>query len=129
MQRRSVFLGIRASRSSLAGDGRGISWSTVSPCGSDDVVRLRVLASRWNECDRFGPFGHVFFTLLKLEQYRELLHYDPDGNWVSTSEEGVFGVLEGNGRDGLQFPRKEKSHGGHEEVMDLAFCGNVMLTF
>ena len=58
---------------------------TGSLLATDDVVRLRVVASRWNECDRYGSLGHVFFTLLRLEQYRELWHYDIDGNRVSTS--------------------------------------------
>ena len=34
--------------------------------------------------------------------------------------------MEGIRRDGLQLPRKAKSHDGQEEEMDLAFFGNVM---
>ena len=64
----------------------GPTWCTIRHLlATDDVVRLGVVASCWNECDRYGPLGHVFFTLLKLEQYRELWHYDRDGNRVNTS--------------------------------------------
>ena len=58
-----------------------------------DVVRLRVMASRWNECDRYDP--HVFFTLLKLELYRELWHYNRDGNRVYTLVRKRIPIMEG----------------------------------
>ena len=52
---------------------------------TDDVVRLRVAASRWNKGDWYGPLGRVFFNMLKLERHKELWHYDTDGNRVITS--------------------------------------------
>ena len=52
---------------------------------TDDAVILRTVASRWNEGNRYGALGYAFFTTLKLDQYRELWHYDSDGNRVCTS--------------------------------------------
>ena len=66
---------------------------TGSLVATDDVVS--VVSSRWNECDRYGSLGHVFFTLLRLEQYRELWHYDMDGNRVSTSVPRRIPIMEG----------------------------------
>ena len=48
------------------------------------------LPTTWYDCvlrpadGTYGPLGHVFFTTLKLEQHRELWHYDTDGNRVIT---------------------------------------------
>ena len=73
----------------------GSIWYSISSMlTTDDLVRLRAVASRWNECDRYGPLGHVFFTLLKLEQYRELWH---DRNWnrVNTSVRRRIPIMEG----------------------------------
>ena len=37
-------------------------WYTIGPMlATDDVVRLRVAASRWNKGDCYGPLGRVFF--------------------------------------------------------------------
>ena len=36
----------------------GLIWCTISTMlAADYVVRLRVVASRWNECDRYGPLA------------------------------------------------------------------------
>ena len=62
---------------------------------TDDVVRLRVVDSRWNECDKCGPLGHVFFNMLTLQRHKELWHYDTDGNRVSTSVRRRIPIMEG----------------------------------
>ena len=69
-------------------------WCSIgSQVATDDVVRL--LFSRWNECDRYGLLGHVFFTLLKLEQHRELSHHNTDVDRVSTSGRRRLPITEG----------------------------------
>ena len=89
----------RGSRSFSAGLEEvfhGSIWYTISPMlATDDVVRLCVVASRWNECDRYGSLGHFFFTLVKLEQYRELWHYDGDGSRVKISVRRRTPIMEG----------------------------------
>ena len=103
-------------------------WHAIGPMlVADDVVRLRVAASRWNKGDWCGSLGRVFFNMLTLERHKKLWHYDTDGNRVITSVRRRIPVMEGIRRDGPQLPRKEKSHDGQEEEMDLAFYGNVML--
>ena len=85
----------------------GSIWFSIGPMlATNDVVRLRVAASRWNNGDRYGPLGRVFFTTLKLERHRELWHHDTDGNRVITSVRRRIPVLEGVRRDGLRLPRK-----------------------
>ena len=38
----------------------GSIWYTIAPLlATDDAVRLRVVASRWNKGDRYGPLGRV----------------------------------------------------------------------
>ena len=91
---------------------------------TDDGVRLRVAPTRWNKGDLYGPLG-VFFTMLKLEQHKELWHYDTDSNRVITWVRRRILVLEGIRRDPLQLARKGKPQDGQEEEMDLAFHGNV----
>ena len=61
---------------------------------TDDVVRMRVVVSRWNECDRYAPHGHVFFTLRKVEQHRELCHHDRESNRVNTSVRRRIPIVE-----------------------------------
>ena len=51
----------------------GSIWYTIPPLlVTDDAVGLRVVASRWNKGDRYGPFGRVFFNMITLERNREL---------------------------------------------------------
>ena len=51
----------------------GSIWYTIAVLlAADDVVRLRVAASRWNKGERYGLIGRVFFNMLTLEQHREL---------------------------------------------------------
>ena len=88
---------------------------------TDDVVRLRVAASRWNKGDLYGSLERIFFNMLKLEQHRELWHYDTDGNRVITSVRRRIPVVGGILGDGLQLPRKVRSQDGQEDEMDLAF--------
>ena len=50
----------------------GSIWKTVGPMlATDDVVRLRVAASRWNKGDWYGPLGRVFFNMLALVAQRQ----------------------------------------------------------
>ena len=107
----------------------GSIWFSIGPIlAADDVVRLRVAASRWNKGDCCGPLGRVFFNMLTVERHSELGHYDTDGNRVITSVRRRVPVMEGIRRDGLQLPRKVKSHDGQEvEEMDLAFYGKGRL--
>ena len=98
---------------------------TISPLlATDDVVRLRVAASRWNKSDS-GHLGRVFFNMLKPERHNMLWHYDTDRNRVVTSVRRRISIMEGIRRDGLQLPRKGKPHDEHEEEMDLNFYRNV----
>ena len=83
---------------------------------TDDAVRLRTLASRWNGRDRYGALGHAFFTLLKLDQYREVWHYDSDCNRVCTPLRKRIPFMEGIRRDGLRLHRKVKPPDGQEEM-------------
>ena len=95
-------------RSSLASEEElfhGSIWKTVGPMlATDDVVRLRVAASRWNKGDWCGPLWT-----------RLLQHYDTDGNRVISSVRRCIPVMEGIHRDGLQLPRKVEPHDGQEE--------------
>ena len=47
--------------------------------------------------------------MLKLDQHRELWHYDSDGNRVCTSMRKRIPFMEGIRSDGLSLPRKEKT--------------------
>ena len=47
--------------------------------------------------------------MLKLDQHRELWHYDSDGNRVCTSIRKRIPFMEGIRSDGLSLPRKEKT--------------------
>ena len=86
---------------------------------TDDTVRLRAVASRWNDGDRYGALGHAFFTLLELDQYRELWHYELGVNvptqaysfdgrypqrWTPTAKEGK--AARSASRDGFGLPRE-----------------------
>ena len=67
------------------GHGGSLSWVDLGPMlATDDVVRLRVAASRWNKGDWYGPFGRVFFKMLTLARHKKLCHYDTGGNRVIT---------------------------------------------
>ena len=64
-------------------------WYTIGPMlATEDVVRLRGVASRWNKGDWFRSLGRVFFNMLTLERHKELWHYDTDGNHVITLPPG-----------------------------------------
>ena len=52
----------------------GSIWYTIGPMlATDDVVRLRVAASRWNKGDWYGSLGRVFFKMLTLERYKKFV--------------------------------------------------------
>ena len=74
----------------------GLNWLVVGPLlTTDDAVRLRAVANRWNEGDRYGALGNAFFTLLKLDLYRELWQYDSNGYQVCTSSRQRIPLMEG----------------------------------
>ena len=80
---------------------------------TDDVVRLRVAASRWNKGDRYGPLGRIFFNMLKLEQHRELWHYDKDGNRLISSVRRRIPVVGGiRGATGSKIPGRARRRDG-----------------
>ena len=68
---------------------------------TDDAVMLRTVTSRWNEGNRYGALGDVFFKMLKHDQHKKVWHYESDGNRVCTSLRKRNPFTEGIRRDGL----------------------------
>ena len=63
----------------------GSIWRMVRPLlTTDDVVRLRVAARRWNVGNRHGEMGVFYFLLLQNEPYEKHWHYDMNGNKTYT---------------------------------------------
>ena len=49
----------------------GSIWFSIGPMlAVNDMVRLRVAASRWNKGDWYGPLGRDFFHMFEHEQHR-----------------------------------------------------------
>ena len=110
----------------------GSIWCTIAPLlVTVDAARLRVVASRWNKGDPYGPRGRVFFNMLTLDRHGGLWHHDTHGNRVTTSVQRRIPVLENMRKDGLQLPRKVQSSDRAEEDdgTDVAFYGRVMLAY
>ena len=53
---------------------------------SDDVVKIRTAACRWNVGEIQGLVGDTFFCLQEMEQFEKSWHYDPQGEREYTVE-------------------------------------------
>ena len=50
----------------------GSVWNMITPLlTTDDVVKVRSAARRWNVGDRYGALGDTFLRLLKREQFED----------------------------------------------------------
>ena len=67
-----------------------------------DSVRLRTTSSQWNVPGRYGPYGELFFFLLKEQPMvlRELVRFGPSIP-IEASESMCLGWVAHDGRGGL----------------------------
>ena len=59
----------------------GTIWSLISPLlTTDDVVRCRTVARRWNAGCRYGKLVNIFFEFLENDPFVRHWHHDAEGN-------------------------------------------------
>ena len=105
----------------------GSLWSTICPLlNADDVVRLRVAATCWNEGRRNGKMGDIFFQLLHSDIYAKHWYYDDVGYKLCTLRYPImesFRKWELQGSKKLTSPLEVCSYDG--EVMSLVAEGRM----
>ena len=74
---------------------------------TDDVVRCRTVASRWNVGCRFGELGDIFFEFLENDPFVRHWYRDVEGNRVRTKSIQLWNV---SGNGGFMHPRQLPSH-------------------
>ena len=63
----------------------GTTWYMISPLlTTDEAVRCRMVAKRWNVGSRCGKTGAMFFQLLHNDPFAKQWYYDSEGNKLCT---------------------------------------------
>ena len=74
---------------------------------TDDVVKLRTAARRWNVGDRYGSLGDTFFWMLKMEQSEKTRQHYEQGRRVYTMLRSLDPIMDGIRRFGLHPPQED----------------------
>ena len=58
----------------------GSVWELLRPLLADDTVQLRTAARCWNVGDKYGPYGEVFCSMSKMDQFGRRWYRDRVAN-------------------------------------------------
>ena len=98
----------------------GSTWDIINPLlTTDDVVRTRVAAKKWNIGEKYGALGPLFFDMLKFEQFGVEWSYDAGGNRVSTLRRKHNPIMNGMRVHGLHLLNAVPSPSGPADMTVL----------
>jgi len=91
----------------------GSTWDIINPLlTTDDVVRTRVAAKKWNIGEKYGALGSLFFDMLKCDQYGKEWSYAAEGNRFYTIRRKHNPIMDGIRMNGIHLPGADTSHSG-----------------